>query len=305
MKKFVVTMAAAAVVVLFAIFLKNEYGSVFSGEVRGIPAVLEREEVDYLFIGSSMFRMGLDIDVLEEKLDGSVYVLSYNGNQPTFIAQELEYLLEQGLKINHLYIDFYTFSAIADPWIFDEKIFLDTDIKFKLEAWNKLDAYNHIGWLTFYEMFVTANNELIFTYPIYKKAEEPVYRNGGYLEFVEGKTTEELQEMERNPLGTVHEIQAEGYRQIFELAEEHDIPLLFLETPKYEKIREERGEECYFTTLEEMKNLADEIGITYVLSDEVGFDYEDAECFNDLIHLSSKGRSVYSENLCEYLLTLE
>ena len=90
MKKFIITMMAVGVITLLAVFMKNEYGSIFSGTTCGIPAAIEQKEIDHLFIGSSMFRLGLDIDVLEEKLDGNVYILSYNGNQPTFIAQELE-----------------------------------------------------------------------------------------------------------------------------------------------------------------------------------------------------------------------
>lgn len=302
MKKFITTMAAVAVIVLLAVFFKNEYGNVFSGDTYGIPSAISKGEIDHLFIGSSMFRMGLDIDVLEEKLDGEIYILSYNGNQPTFIAQELEYLLEQGLKIKNLYVDFYAFSAAAVPRIYDKKIFLDTDLKFKIDVWKKLRENGGASLISTYEMFVTANNEQILTYPVYNKIASADFRNGGALTYVEGRTAEELQVLERNSLSTVNKIQAEGYRKIYELAKEHNIQLLFLETPKYQKIREERGEECYFVTLEDMKNVADGIGIRYVLSDDVGFDHEAAEYFNDLIHLSSQGKKAYTENLCEYLL---
>lgn len=61
-----------------------------------MQAVLRKGETENLFIGSSMFRQGLDIDVLEERLEGSSYILSYNGNQPALMAMELQYLLEQG-----------------------------------------------------------------------------------------------------------------------------------------------------------------------------------------------------------------
>ena len=44
-------------------------------------AAVKKKSVDHLFIGSSMFRQGLSIDVLEEMLEGEVYILSYNGNQ--------------------------------------------------------------------------------------------------------------------------------------------------------------------------------------------------------------------------------
>lgn len=293
-------MAIVAAMAVLVIFMKNEYGSIFSGDTYGIPAVIEKGEIDHLFLGSSMFRLGLDIDVLEENLDGNVYILSYNGNQPTFIAQELAYLLEHKVKIKNLYVDFYAFSAASVPRIYDERIFLDTDLKFKMDVWKKLK--DNAGWLTFYEMFVTANNEQILTYSIHNKIASADFRNGGSLTYMEGRTIEELQEMERNGITKVNKIQAQGYREIYDLAQEHNINLLFLETPKYKKIREEVGKECYNVTLEDMKRIADDIGITYVLSDEVGFNHEDSECFNDLIHLSSKGKKVYTEKLCVYLI---
>ena len=90
MKKILTTVAAVLVAVALLILLKNQYGSVFAGSTYGMPALLKQGEVDHLFIGSSMFRQGLDIDALEENLDGSVYILSYNGNQPVFMAKELE-----------------------------------------------------------------------------------------------------------------------------------------------------------------------------------------------------------------------
>ena len=122
MKKFIITMATVALILTVTIFLKNEYGSIFSGDTYGIPAAIEMEEIDHLFIGSSMFRLGLDIHVLEENLDGNVYILSYNGNQPTFVAKELEYLLDHGVKIKNLYVDFYAFSAASVPRIYDKII---------------------------------------------------------------------------------------------------------------------------------------------------------------------------------------
>ena len=99
MKKILTTVVAVLVAVALVIVLKNQYGSIFAGKTYGMPALIEQGEVDHLFIGSSMFRQGLDIESLEDNLDGSVYILSYNGNQPVFMAKELEYLLKNGLQV--------------------------------------------------------------------------------------------------------------------------------------------------------------------------------------------------------------
>ena len=176
MKKILITVASVVAAVALIVVLKNQYGSIFAGNTYGMPAVIEKGEVDHLFIGSSMFRQGLDIDVLEENLDGSVYILSYNGNQPIFMAKELEYMLERGLKVENLYIDFYAYTLTAVPWISDTKMFLDTDLSFKIDAWKTMAKYNDVSLNDFYEMFVTANNEQILTYPIHNKIASADFR---------------------------------------------------------------------------------------------------------------------------------
>lgn len=71
-----------------------------------------------------MFRQGLSIDVLEEELPGTSYILSYNGNQPALMAMELAYMLEQGLQVTNLYIDLYPYTAAAAPGSVTRRFFL-------------------------------------------------------------------------------------------------------------------------------------------------------------------------------------
>lgn len=301
MKKFIITMATVALILTVTIFLKNEHGSIFSGDTYGIPAAIEMGEIDHLFIGSSMFRLGLDIHVLEENLDGNVYILSYNGNQPTFVAKELEYLLDHGVKIKNLYVDFYAFSAASVPRIYDKKIFLDTDLNFKIDVWNQLKKNDDTGWITFYEMFVTANNEQILLYPIHNKVASAEFHNGGWLVSEKGDTEEHLNTLERTDINDVNEIQKKGYEKIAEIAKENQMNLLFLETPKYKKLLEETGETCYSKTLEQMKDIVETLEAPYILSKELDFDHEKGENFSDLVHLSGVGKTNYTKALCAYL----
>ena len=78
MKRVLKTVIVASVIALALILAKNEYARLLPASTYGIQAAIRKECVDNLFIGSSMFRQGLDIDVLEEKLPGSSYILSYN-----------------------------------------------------------------------------------------------------------------------------------------------------------------------------------------------------------------------------------
>ncbi len=301
MKKILKVIGAVGLSVLLLILLKNQYGSIFSGNTYGIPAAIEKGEIDHLFIGSSMFRQGLDIDVLEEHLDGIVYILSYNGNQPVFMAEELEYLLDQGLKIKNLYIDFYAYTLTAVPWISDTKMFLDTDMKFKLDAWKTMMQYNDVTVHDFYEMFVTANNEQIFMYPVNNAIVSSQFRNGGSLMVPAGQTKEHLDTLDLGVREGLYEAQLAGYEKILALAEENEINLLLIETPKYEKLLSDTREGGYPELLIEMTAWAEGADADYLLAETFDFDHADGENFQDLIHLSGKGRKTYCEMLSQYI----
>ncbi len=299
MKKIITTVAAVIVAVALVIVLKNQYGSIFAGNTYGMPALIEQGEVEHLFIGSSMFRQGLDIDALEENLDGSVYILSYNGNQPIFMAKELEYMLEQGLKIENLYIDFYAYTLTAIPWISDTKMFLDTDLGFKIDAWKTMAEYNDVSLNDFYEMFVTANNEQILMYPINNAIVSSQFRNGGSLLNMTGQSKEHLDTLDLGVRDGLFESQLAGYDKMVKLAEAYEINLLFIETPKYEKLLSDTREGCYSELLGEMISWADAAGAKYLLADDFEFDHADGANFQDLIHLSGRGRKAYCKMLAE------
>lgn len=286
------------------VVLKNEYARLLPVSTYGMQAAIERRETENLFIGSSMFRQGLSIDVLEEDLPGSSYILSYNGNQPALMAMELAYMLEEGLEVKNLYIDLYPYTAAADPWISDTKILLDTDLDFKIQAWRLMAENSGASFSDFFEFFVTANNEQLLTYPINNALVSSQFRNGGTLLQQEGSTREELYALgmlgSRNGL---HEAQMEGYGKIAALAEEYGLNLYFLETPKYERMYADPDYmELYQLCLEEVQRLKAEwngSGSFEVLcAEDLDFDSSDAGNFQDLIHLSSAGRTEYTQLLC-------
>lgn len=304
MKRILLTIGGALLAAFLLVVLKNEYARLLPVSTYGMQAAIEREETENLFIGSSMFRQGLSIDVLEEELPGSSYILSYNGNQPALMAMELAYMLEEGLEVKNLYIDLYPYTAAADPWISDTKILLDTDLDFKIQAWRLMAENSGASFSDFFEFFVTANNEQLLTYPLNNALVSSQFRNGGTLLQQEGSTREELYALgmlgSRNGL---HEAQMEGYGKIAALAEEYGLNLYFLETPKYERMYADPDYmELYQLCLEEVQRLKAEwngSGSFEVLcAEDLDFDSSDAGNFQDLIHLSSAGRTEYTQLLC-------
>ena len=301
MKKMLGIISAVLLSVALLVVLKNQYGSIFAGNTYGIPAAVKQEKIDHLFIGSSMFRQGLDIDALEENLEGNVYILSYNGNQPVFMAKELEYMLKQGLQVENLYIDFYAYTLTAVPWISDTKMFLDTDLAFKADAWKLMAEHNDVTFNDFYEMFVTANNEQILMFPINNAIVSSQFRNGGSLMAPAGQTKEHLDTLDLGVREELFESQLAGYERIVELAKEYDIELLFIETPKYEKLLKDTREGSYMELLEAMTGWAEKANAPYLLAESFAFDHADGANFQDLIHLSGAGRKIYCKMLAEYI----
>ncbi len=304
--KRILKMAAATVFLALAlIFLKNEYARLLPVSTYGMQAALRKESIDNLFIGSSMFRQGLDIDTLDEELPGNSYILSYNGNQPALMAMELSYLLEEGLEIKNLYIDLYPYTAAATPWISDTKILLDTDLSFKAAAWKLMKSGGDADFGDFYEFFVTANNEQLLTYPLNNRIVSAQFRDGGSLLEAQGKTKEELAKLDL--LGSrdgVNPLQAEGYEKIAKLAKQYQLNLYFLETPKYERMNQdgdyqELYAECLSIIEALQKSRTDEDGIKIVSAKDLDFDSSKAEYYQDLIHLSAEGRKEYTRLLCE------
>jgi hypothetical protein len=97
------------------------------------------------------------------------------------------------------------------------------------------------------------------------------------------------------------ESQIAGYDRIVELAKEYDINLLFIETPKYEKLLTDTREGCYTDLLNEMINWAKASGAEYLLAENFEFDHAKGANFQDLIHLSGEGRADYCKKLAEYV----
>ena len=304
MKRILLTIAGALLAALLLVLVKNEYARLLPVSTYGMQAAIAQGETENLFIGSSMFRQGLSIDVLEEELPGSSYILSYNGNQPALMAMELEYMLEEGLEVKSLYIDLYPYTAAADPWLSDTKLLLDTDLDFKLRAWELMRRSSGASFSDFYEFFVTANNEQLLTYPVNNVLVSSQFRNGGTLLEQAGKTREELYAL--GTLGSrdgLNEVQVEGYRRLAALAEEYGLNLYFLETPKYERMyADEDYMELYGLCLETVRGLEKEWNgkgsFQIICAEDLEFDSSDAGNFQDLIHLSAAGRTEYTWLLC-------
>ena len=299
MRKIIRLMLIGGICVIFVILLKNEYARYLPNSKYGMQAAINEEHISNLFMGSSMFRQGLSIDVLEVELEGESYILSYNGNQPIMIAKQLEYLLENGVTIDNLYVDLYPYTAVDTPSLSDTKILIETNFEYKKELWEILELQGEVSFSDLYEFYVTSNNEILFTYPIYYPLMSTQFRNGGSLSVKSGRSNEELDELSVPEItNEINGYQLEGYNKIIEVCKINKIKLKFIETPKYSKVNNDKS---YIDVLNKCVVILENNNVECIVDGDIDFNNENGNNFIDLIHMSTEGSKVYTTELCKII----
>ena len=280
------------VFVVILLIVKAEYASlIYRDSTYGMPALIAKGNIDNLYLGSSMFRQGLDIDAIENHQSDS-YILAYNGNQPVSELIELEYLISNNVKIKNLYVDMYAYSMTAEPDISDDKLLLETDIATKYRLMKSVEDKS---LQKFWSVCVSANNDMILTAPIVNPILNSQFRSGGALTVTEGLYGDAYSNLVP-PIDTdtINEEQKKAVGDIVTLCKENDIEVVFIETPKSQVVMRDLN---YRSIMESYRELLDDHGVQYISSEDYKFDYDNSYNFIDAIHLSYQGRVNFSENL--------
>lgn len=282
---------------LMIILLKDVYEKNLLNHANyGLPALISRGEVNNLFVGSSMFRQGIDI-IEADKWEETNYVLAYNGNQPITEEWMLKYLIQKGVSVDTLYVDMYVYSAYSKSQISDEKLFMEVGIREKRQLWQLI---SDAGIEEFLRIFVTANNEALLTWPIHSGLVNQRFMQGGNIAETQGQSAEQLQQLEIPQINEEMNLeQKKAIEGIIEIAKENDIKVIFVETPKYVSVTESAA---YQKALAEYENILKRENVTYILAEDVwDEEMKDAGNFIDLLHLSSKGRRDFTKKLLDCL----
>lgn len=283
--------------IVFLILKTLHSNKLFINSTYGMESLIQTGSIDNLYIGSSMFRQGLDIIELQKNFpQESHYILSYNGNQPIWEYMQLEYLLKNDVKIGTLYIDMYAYSLCKEPALDDEKMFLEFSYEFKKKIFYNIK--NNISWSEQWQLWISSCNEMIFFWPIYSYIVNSQFQYGGTLFYSAGNTNEILNSMSTSIYPTeINSLQEKYICEIIDLAYEEEIEIVFVETPKYYKIQ---FDQAYCDLMDNYKKLLAKMDVKVISVDEE-IDYYDSSLFQDLIHLSSKGRKLFSQILCNKL----
>lgn len=305
---------------LLLILAKNEFARFLTKKSPyGIQTLISKTaSAENIFLGSSMFRQGIDIHVLENKIPNSSWILAYNGNQPVFEYIILKELLDNNVQFKTLYLDMYAYSVIAPPKVSDERLFLHTNFSTKLNFWKILKENNLASFNDFFQMFVTSNNEILWTWPLNQKLTDSRYLRGGNTAFNPGSTDSIIRSLPPVIMENYNfrQEQKEALLKIKKLCINNRIELVLIETPKYIEIALDSN---YLKIMQEYVELAKAENITFSLSETtaqfmqqldsnfnyleqaVFFNSSDPESFQDRIHLSSKGRKIYTEKILTFL----
>ena len=290
--KRIITVFVIILLMVSLLIIKAEYASlIYRDSTYGMPALVAKGSIENLYLGSSMFRQGLDIDAIENHQSDS-YILAYNGNQPVSELIELEYLISNNVKIKNLYVDMYAYSMTAEPDISDDKLLLETDIATKYRL---MKSVKDKSLQKLWSVCVSANNDMILTAPIVNPILNSQFRSGGALTVTGGLDGDAYGKLVP-PVDTdiINEEQKKAVGDIVTLCKENDIEIVFIETPKSQVVMRDLN---YRSIMESYRELLDDHGVQYISSEDYKFDYDNSYNFIDAIHLSYQGRVNFSENL--------
>lgn len=330
MKQLLRTIGVIALALIMLVIIKNEYARLLMSHANhGLQALISRageeqedgQEPYDLYLGSSLFRQGLDIQQLDAA-GGNNYILAYNAAQPFLIYNEISYLLDHGVPIASVTVDMYANASEQEPWIEDTRLLLDTDLQCKLDLWQEMRRSSQASSADLWELLVTSNNDKLLIWPVDYALVNPMFEDGGNLLVNSGASESDLDELLRSrstsddtATYTMNEVQRSYLQRIIRLCKEQGIALTFLETPKYGTLDRERE---YVEIMHQYCSLLQAEQVVYYLSEDtaaslaehqygldidadrvIPFDNENADYYIDLVHLSSDGRQAYTANYLE------
>ncbi|HOO27043.1 MAG TPA: hypothetical protein PLU43_01155 [Lachnospiraceae bacterium] len=299
-RKTIITILTALVVFFGIVMLKNCCSCLIPNHVMGVRSIIAQKQVDTLFLGSSAYRKGLDMYMLEEELDGESYALTYNGNQPLNMALELKEILNAGTKIKYLIVDFNPSMMDRGADLSDKRLLWDISMEGKLSLWKELAKKEDTDFFTFYDYFVLSNNDYMITYPFsYPLIAKRYYRGGStQADEASGSTQEELEALEVVEDPGIDELQLQSVGEIITRCMENDIRLIFMESPRYQTMADNQN---YADKSAALKAYLEEQDVETVLTADLGFDNTNPAYYSDLTHMSGEGKREFTALVAEYL----
>lgn len=298
--KTIVTIILAFLGVLLIVFLKNAYSRNIPGAKVGVAAIAKEKNIDTLFVGASSFRKGINMHTIEEKLPGNSFMLTYNGNQPMNMDIEISELIEAETKINTLVVEFDPGMIDAHADLSDKRLLWDIGLESKIKIWSLLSEREDADFFMMFDYWVSSNIDYMFTYPVANPVISKRYYRGGNTgeDEVSGLSRDELYALPVKEEAGFSDLQRNSLLHIISLCKDNGIRLIFLESPNYIKMYEDKN---YAEKSEMLRQFAIDNGILVITKEDLNFDYANAAYYSDLSHMSTEGMNVYTEEIIELL----
>lgn len=279
--------------------VKNIYSCELSSQIdKGIYKAAKLGEITNLYIGSSMFGRGININEAE-KFAADSFILAYNGFDPTLELLVIEYLIKHNTAIKNLYLDMYAYSAAQESKLAESRMIFDSPLSLKIAIWQAITRNQENYLALTWELFISSGNDIFLLWPLYKRLVANRYHKGATLGNLSGTTREILDStpVPQTGTGNINNSQKSAIIQIIKLCREHNINLVFIETPKF---FDTINSGIYSSIMHEYINLLRENEAKYFISQELinrlkisgtgyKFSHSDPSLFIDHIHLSTLG----------------
>ena len=300
MKKLIITLVAAALVIIGAVAFKNVYSCEMPIRNRGIRDAVRTGDLDVLFIGSSTFRANVDMPMMDEAYDGRVYDISYGGNQ--LVATAIQYgelKRRSDNKYGLMVFELGPMMLTQEVALSDSRVIWDLTWEGKRALWKSMYEAGNTDLPMMYEYFVTSGMDDLITFPV----TEPFYGTRYYKGAKTGETVSpgkewlDSEEFDISQKALV-QAQADAVVDIIQKCRNDGQEFVFIESPCYYRLQDDPVFQKY---KEEFIRILDENDAPYILASDVEFDSQEAEYFEDMNHMSAAGRRAYTKELIKIL----
>ncbi len=300
MKKVIMALTAAILLIAVAVFFKNVYSCEMPVRNRGIRDAVRTGDLDVLFIGSSTFRANVDMPMMDEAYDGRVYDISYGGNQlVATVIQYEEIRRRSDAEYGLIVFELGPMMLTQEVALSDSRVIWDLSWEGKKELWKSMYDAGSTDLPMMYEYFVTSGMDDLVTFPLtepfygtryYKgaKTDESVSPGREWLE------QEEFDISDKTPV----KAQEDAVVDIIQKCREDAQSFVFVESPCYYRLQDDP---TFIRYRDEFIRILDENDAQYILASDVDFDSHEADYFEDMNHMSASGRRAYTRELIKAL----
>jgi len=289
-----VAMIVALCFVLFCA-VKLYFSHIAYPKSSGIPGLVARKKVDYLFVGSSLTRQSYDMKLINERYGIDAYAATYNSLSPAMAYKILRFAFEDaGVQVGTVVMEAYPYKLLYSPTaIEDVRLFNAAPVKIKEEIVRDIYRSEH-DLRKIYDLVVLADNDYLINAPVTYKIIEKLSYNGGYMYKNVAGLGRFTRSREILESGSVNQTQYRSYRDLAELCRRHGAKLLFVEpfVPSYVQLGRN-----YAVSKDGVRRAIAETGQPLYDNSMVKLDNNDPSLFGDEIHLSTKGRELWSREI--------